>query len=111
MEFARQPASALFGWWQWADSSARQSLVAASLGWMLDAFDVMLYALVQRSIMAELHFGQARAGSLQSLTLLAAAGGGFIFGMVADRWGRTGALMLSVLLYSLFTARLDCGAA
>lgn len=29
-----------------ASSPARRSLVAASLGWMLDSFDVMLYALM-----------------------------------------------------------------
>ena len=47
------------------------------------------------------------AGGLQSLTLLASAAGGLLFGVLADRWGRTRALMLSVLLYSIFTAA--CG--
>ena len=74
---------------------------------MLDAFDVMLYALVQKSLMADLHLDPAAAGSLQSLTLLAAAAGGLLFGLLADRWGRTRALSLSVLLYSVFTAA--CG--
>ncbi len=74
---------------------------------MLDAFDVMLYALVQKSLMADLHLDPAAAGSLQSLTLLAAAAGGLLFGLLADRWGRTRALALSVLLYSVFTAA--CG--
>ena len=74
---------------------------------MLDAFDVMLYALVQKSLMADLHLDPAAAGSLQSLTLLAAAAGGLLFGLLAVRWGRTRALSLSVLLYSVFTAA--CG--
>ena len=34
----------MFSFWHEADSKARRSLVAASLGWMLDSFDVMLYA-------------------------------------------------------------------
>lgn len=71
---------------------------------MLDAFDVMLYALVLGSIRKELGLDAATAGFLQSLTLVASAVGGFLFGVLADRWGRTRALMLSVLLYSLFTA-------
>ena len=74
---------------------------------MLDAFDVMLYALVQKSLMADLRLEPAAAGSLQSLTLLAAAAGGLLFGLLADRWGRTRALSLSVLFYSVFTAA--CG--
>ncbi len=93
--------------WREADGTARRALVAASLGWMLDSFDVMLYALVLPSLMASLHLSATTAGSLQSLTLIAAAIGGLTFGVLADRWGRTRALMLSVVLYSIFTAA--CG--
>jgi MFS family permease len=94
----------LLDWWTRADRPAKIALVAASLGWMLDAFDVMLYALVLGSIRKELGLDAATAGFLQSLTLIASAVGGFLFGVLADRWGRTRALMLSVLLYSVFTA-------
>ena len=94
-------------WWHDADRTARRALVAASLGWMLDAFDVMLYALVLGAVREELNLSGEVAGGLQSLTLLASAAGGLIFGVLADRWGRTRALMLSVLIYSVFTAA--CG--
>ena len=104
---AGAPGSGLFGWWQEGDAAARKALVAASLGWMLDAFDVMLYALVLKSLMADLRIDSATAGWVGSVTLLAAAGGGLMFGVLADRLGRTRALMLSVLLYSVFTAA--CG--
>ncbi len=40
--------------WRDADPTARRALLAASLGWMLDAFDVMLYALVLKSVRADL---------------------------------------------------------
>jgi len=100
-------ASGLFGWWHEGDDAAHKALIAASLGWMLDAFDVMLYALVLKSLMADLHIDSATAGWVGSVTLLAAAGGGLMFGVLADRLGRTRALMLSVLLYSVFTAA--CG--
>jgi MFS family permease len=94
-------------WFSQADSTARRALVAASLGWMLDAFDVMLYALVLGAVREELNLSGEVAGGLQSLTLLASAAGGLIFGVIADKWGRTRALMLSVLIYSVFTAA--CG--
>jgi MFS family permease len=74
---------------------------------MLDSFDVMLYALVLASLMPDLGISRDVAGLLQSLTLLAAAGGGLWFGWIADRFGRTRALMGSVLIYSIFTAA--CG--
>jgi MFS family permease len=79
----------------------RRALVAAALGWMLDAFDVMLYALVVSRIMVDLHMGKPVAGLLNTLTLLASGIGGLLFGFIADRIGRTRALMGSILTYSL----------
>ena len=99
--------SGLFGWWHEGDAAAKKALVAASLGWMLDAFDVMLYALVVTSIIRDLHIDSATAGWIGSVTLIAAAAGGVFFGVLADKLGRTRALMFSVLLYSIFTAA--CG--
>jgi MFS family permease len=96
-------------WWREADPGARRAFVAASAGWMLDSFDVMLYALVLPALMASLEFDAATAGRIQSFTLVAAAVGGIVFGIVADRVGRTRALSASVLVYSLFTAA--CGLA
>ena len=97
----------MFSWWRAGSPQGRKALVAAGLGWMLDAFDVMLYALVLAAIIAELGMSKETAGALGSLTLLASAAGGILFGIVADRFGRTRALMASVLIYSVFTAA--CG--
>lgn len=97
----------MFTWWRDGDRAAKRALVAASLGWMLDSFDVMLYALVLKSVMTSLALDQAIAGRVQSFSLIAAAAGGLVFGVVADRWGRTRAMMISVALYSIFTAA--CG--
>jgi MFS family permease len=97
-------ATGLLGWWREGSPEARRALVAAGLGWMLDAFDVMLYALLLTAIIADLGLTRQTAGALASATLLSAAAGGLIFGMVADRYGRTRALMASVLIYSIFTA-------
>ncbi len=97
----------LFGWWRVATTSSRRALVAASLGWALDAFDVMLFSLVLASVIAELGLTKAQAGALGSITLLGGAAGGLIFGHIADRFGRTRAMIASVLLYSVFTAA--CG--
>src|SRR3954463_7304729 len=79
----------------------RRTLLAAALGWMLDAFDVMLYSLVIAFIMRDLHMSKQSAGLLNTLTLLASGIGGVLFGFIADRIGRTRALMLSILTYSV----------
>jgi MFS family permease len=82
-------------------ATQRRTLIAAALGWMLDAFDVMLYALVLAYIMDDLQMSKATAGLLGTLTLLASGVGGVLFGFVADRIGRVKALMLSILTYSV----------
>ncbi|HUU33675.1 MAG TPA: MFS transporter [Vicinamibacterales bacterium] len=99
----------MFAWWHAADARARHAFVAASLGWMLDSFDVMLYSLVLAALIQDpvLQMSTAVAGQLGALTLLSAAVGGVVFGVLADRIGRKRALMAAVLIYSVFTAA--CG--
>ena len=82
-------------------SAQKKILIAAALGWALDAFDVMLYALVLAYVMRDLGMSKATAGLLGTLTLLASGIGGVGFGFIADRIGRTKALMLSILTYSM----------
>jgi MFS family permease len=84
-----------------ASPAQRRTLVAAALGWMLDAFDAMLYALVLAHVMRDLGMTKGTAGLLNSLTLLASGIGGVAFGFIADRLGRKRALMLSILTYSV----------
>jgi MFS family permease len=79
----------------------RRTLIAAALGWMLDAFDTMLYALVLAHVMVDLSMSKATSGFLATLTLLASGVGGILFGFIADRIGRKRALMLSILTYSI----------
>ena len=94
----------LFGVLEWPERvtpAERRSLWAGGLGWMLDAMDVMLYSMVLAHLMRDLGMDKASGGLLNSLTLLASAIGGLLFGFLADRVGRTRALMLSILVYSL----------
>jgi MFS family permease len=87
-------------WPERVTPAERRSLVAGGLGWMLDAMDVMLYSLVLAHLMRDLGMSKGTGGLLNSLTLLASALGGLLFGFLADRVGRTRALMLSILVYS-----------
>src|SRR5438477_170 len=82
----------------------RSTLIAGSLGWLLDAMDVMLFSLVLAYLVREFSMDTRTAGLLNSLTLIASAIGGFLFGFLADRIGRTRALMASILVYSIASA-------
>lgn len=96
-----------FTWMANATEAERRSLLAGGLGWMLDAMDLMLYSLVLSYLIREFGMTTSTAGFLQSLTLVASAFGGFLFGVLADRIGRTRSLMISILVYSLASAA--CG--
>lgn len=104
-----RPTRRLFGleWPEHVTLAERRSLVAGGLGWMLDAFDVMLYSMVLAHLIKDLGMSTGVAGLLNSLTLLASALGGLLFGFLADRIGRTRGLMISILVYSLASG--GCG--
>jgi MFS family permease len=85
----------------------RRALLASTLGWMLDGMDVTLYAMVLPRLLHEFQLSTSQAGFLASVTLVASAAGGILFGILADRFGRRFALMSSIAVYSVFTAA--CG--
>ena len=101
----------MLDWWTEADARARTAFVAAALGWMLDSFDVNLYAIVLAALIKDptLHLSFNAAGVLGALTLIAAAAGGIVSGILADRIGRKRTLIAAMLCYSIFTAA--CGLA
>jgi len=101
--------SGIYDWLFAATREQKRTLIAASLGWMLDSMDVMLYTLVLGQVQREFHLSAAMGGAMMSVTLLSAAFGGIAFGWFADRFGRARALMASVLIFSVFTAA--CGLA
>jgi MFS family permease len=96
-----------FRFLQSATPAERRALAASTLGWMLDGMDITLYAMVLAELMRELQLSSTQAGFLASVTLVASALGGLLFGVIADRFGRRAALSGSIVVYSIFTAA--CG--
>jgi MFS family permease len=74
---------------------------------MLDSMDVLLYSLVLNDISREFSIDDRASGLLLGLPLASSAVGGVLFGWLADRIGRTRALVASIVTYSVFTAA--CG--
>lgn len=89
--------------WNAATPAQRRVVIAAGLGWMLDAFDVMLYSIVLATLMRAFAMSRTTAGLLNALTLIASALGGLLFGLLADRFGRRRMLSASILFYSICT--------
>lgn len=89
--------------WSGATAAQRRVVIAAALGWMLDAFDVLLYSIVLVTLMRAFTMSRTTAGLLNALTLIASAIGGLVFGVLADKFGRRRMLSTSILVYSIFT--------
>jgi MFS family permease len=87
-------------WYRTITREQWRTLVAAKLGWMLDAMDFLLYVMAIGQLKKYFAFDDATAGLLGTITLLVSASGGLLFGIVADRLGRTRALMATILIFS-----------
>jgi len=53
----------IYGWLVEAPPEQRRTLLAASLGWLLDSMDVMLYALVLGEVQKTMHLSAAMSGA------------------------------------------------
>jgi SHS family lactate transporter-like MFS transporter len=88
---------ALKGW-----TSAQKHVVLASyLGWTLDAFDFFLMVFVIKDVAKEFGAGKSDIAWALTFTLMLRPVGAFIFGRLADRFGRRPVLMADVGIYSL----------
>jgi len=79
----------------------RAALIAGFLGWTLDAFDFFLVGLSLTAIAAEFHKTDADIALSITLTLGFRPVGAFIFGLLADRYGRRLPLIIDLIFYSL----------
>jgi SHS family lactate transporter-like MFS transporter len=77
------------------------ALTAGFLGWTLDAFDFFLVAFCLTAIGKEFHQSDTAVALSITLTLAFRPVGAFLFGLMADRYGRRLPLMLDLIFYSI----------
>lgn len=81
----------------------RSTLVATFGGWALDGMDVMIYSFVISTLMTQWKMSQGQAGLLSTVALLVSAMGGWLAGLLADRFGRARLLQITILWFAVFT--------
>jgi MFS transporter, SHS family, lactate transporter len=77
------------------------ALAASFLGWTLDAFDYFLVVFCLTAIGREFHQSDASMALAITVTLAFRPIGAFLFGLLADRYGRRTPLMIDLIFYSV----------
>lgn len=91
------------GWLRELDQNERRTMLATGGGWALDAFDVQVYSYVIPTLVAAWAMSRAEAGILGTAALLISALGGWITGVLCDRFGRVRMLQVTILWFAVFT--------
>jgi MFS transporter, SHS family, lactate transporter len=79
----------------------KAAVFAGYLGWTLDAFDYFLVVFCLTAIGREFHVSDASMALSLTITLAFRPVGAFVFGLLADRYGRRLPLMLDLVFYSV----------
>lgn len=110
----RQPTTANGPWWRELNRYHWFVFVVASLGWLFDTMDQQLFNIARKPAIHELLGKELDhepsneevteySGYATSIFLIGWGTGGLLFGVLGDLLGRVRSLMLTILLYSLFT--------
>lgn len=118
MEQAGKPLK----WYQGLEKYCWIVLVISALGWLFDTMDQNLFNLVRKASIEDLLMPKAerdaltgaakqafadevglKGGMVTAIFLLGWAAGGFIFGILGDKLGRTKTMIVTILIYAIFT--------
>ncbi|MBI3866345.1 MAG: MFS transporter [Planctomycetia bacterium] len=98
---------------KWYRGITRQQwlvLAVASAGWVFDVYEGQIFNITGRQLLADvLHVEpghssiKGRLDWLLGVFLAGGAAGGILFGSLADRWGRRPTMVVTILVYSVFS--------
>lgn len=88
------------------EANERNTLFACFTGWTLDAMDGQLFSFAMGTLIAAWGISTTQAGFLGSVVLISSALGGWLAGIMSDRFGRVRTLQITVLWYAVFTGLL-----
>jgi len=89
-------------WWREVTRTQWMAFIGSYLGWTLDGFDYTILTFLLVDVQRSFAVNATLAGLLGQITLVFRVAGGIGAGTAADRWGRKGPLMFSILWYSAF---------
>jgi MFS family permease len=91
------------GWYKEVSKDGWQSLIASGFGWFFEVFDIYILSLTLPAIIVFFSISTATAGLIGTVEAVGLIIGGIINGWLADVIGRVKALIIAILIYSIFT--------
>lgn len=91
------------GWFGSLSKREKHTFWASFGGFGIDALDIQLYSFVMPTLISLWAMSRAEAGMIATVALLVSATGGWIGGMLADRYGRVLTLQITIAWFTLFT--------
>jgi SHS family lactate transporter-like MFS transporter len=80
----------------------RNTFIACFMGWSLDAFDFFILVFCVSALASQFHMKPSEILEANFLTLAMRPVGAFLFGLMADKYGRRPTLMVDIIAYSVF---------
>jgi MFS family permease len=93
----------VFAWYKELSGMERRTFWACFSGWTMDAMDAQIFSFLIPTLMILWHVNSKQAGFLGTAALLATAFGGWVSGILADRYGRVRIMQAAIIWFALFT--------
>jgi len=90
------------GWYVELAPGEKRTFWACFGGWALNSFDFFIFTFALPAIVVALDMTREQAGMITTWTLIASALGGWVAGMLADRYGRVRVLQVTILWFAVF---------
>lgn len=88
-------------WYKTGTPKERRTFWACFSGWALDTFDLQVFNFIMPSLMLALHLSKTDAGSIATVALLSSAVGGWVGGILSDRYGRVRMLAITIIWFTV----------
>ncbi|MEX0961079.1 MAG: MFS transporter [Burkholderiales bacterium] len=93
----------MIAWLRELNARERKTLIAATGGWATDSVDVMVFVYVVPTLMVVWGMSRVEAGWITTATVISSAVGGWLAGVLADKFGRVRILQLTIAWFAFFT--------
>ena len=94
----------MFEWYKTGSSQERKTFWACFSGWALDTYDAQMFSFLLPTLMAVWQISKGEAGVLGTAALLSASLGGWVAGILSDRYGRVRILIFTICWFTCFGA-------